>query len=56
VGEFVSSGAGLGFLLILGRGLFDTTLIFVGLVSLAFLTVVAYLGVSLLEKSLISWE
>ncbi|HVF99666.1 MAG TPA: ABC transporter permease [Chloroflexia bacterium] len=56
VGEFVSSGAGLGFLLILGRGLFDTTLIFVGLVSLALLTVVIYLGVSLLEKSLISWE
>jgi NitT/TauT family transport system permease protein len=56
VGEFVSSGAGLGFLLILGRGLFDTTLIFVGLVSLALLTVVIYLGISLLEKSLISWE
>lgn len=56
VGEFVSSGAGLGFLLILGRGLFDTTLIFVGLVSLALLTVVIYLGTSLLEKSLIDWE
>ncbi len=56
VGEFVSSGAGLGFLLILGRGLFDTTLIFVGLVSLALLTVAAYLGISLLEKALISWE
>jgi NitT/TauT family transport system permease protein len=56
VGEFVSSGAGLGFLLILGRGLFDTTLIFVGLVALALLTVVVYLGVSLLEKTVISWE
>lgn len=56
VGEFVSSGAGLGFLLILGRGLFDTTLIFVGLVSLALLTVVAYLGITLLEKTVITWE
>jgi putative riboflavin transport system permease protein len=56
VGEFVSSGAGLGFLLMLGRGLFDTTLIFVGLVSLAFLTLVAYLGITILEKALINWE
>jgi NitT/TauT family transport system permease protein len=56
VGEFVSSGAGLGFLLMLGRGLFDTTLIFVGLVSLALLTMLAYLGITLLEKTLITWE
>lgn len=56
VSEFVSSGAGLGFLLILGRGQFDTTLIFVGLVSLALLTTLAYMGVSLLEKTLITWE
>jgi NitT/TauT family transport system permease protein len=56
VGEFVSAGAGLGFLLMLGRGLFDTTLIFVGLVSLVLLTLVAYLGVTLLEKTLVTWE
>ncbi len=56
VGEFVSSGSGLGFLLMLGRGQFDTTLIFVGLMSLALLTIVAYLAVTLLEKWLITWE
>lgn len=56
VGEFVSSSSGLGFLLMLGRGLFDTTLIFVGLVSLALLTIVVYMAVTLLEKSLITWE
>ncbi|MEO8288821.1 MAG: ABC transporter permease [Chloroflexota bacterium] len=56
VGEFVSSGAGLGFLLILGRGLFDTTLIFVGLVALAFLTMLIYLGITMLERALINWE
>lgn len=56
VAEFVSAGAGLGFLLNLGRGLFDTTLIFVGLVSLAFLTTVFYMGVTILEKALIDWE
>jgi NitT/TauT family transport system permease protein len=56
VGEFVSSGSGLGFLLILGRGLFDTTLIFVGLVSLAILTLFVYTLITVLEKTLITWE
>lgn len=56
VGEFVSSGSGLGFLLMLGRGLFDTTLVFVGLVSLALLAILAYATITLLEKALITWE
>lgn len=56
IGEFISAGAGLGFLLIIGRNLFDTTLIFVGLVSLATLTLVVYTGVTLLERALITWE
>ncbi|MDQ3928503.1 MAG: ABC transporter permease subunit, partial [Chloroflexota bacterium] len=56
VGELVSSQSGLGFLLVYGRGLFDTTLIFVGLVSLALLAMSTYLLVTLLEKLLITWE
>jgi NitT/TauT family transport system permease protein len=56
VGEFVSSDSGLGFLLMLGRGLFRTDIIFVGLVSLALLTLVIYAGVSLLERLLITWD
>ena len=56
IGEFVSAQAGLGFLLTLGRGIFDTTLVFVGLVSLAVLTIVAYSLVSVLERALITWE
>ena len=56
VSEFVSSSSGLGFLLILGRGLFDTTLIFVGLISLVMLTLVAYLSITLIEKTVINWE
>ncbi|MBF6612363.1 MAG: ABC transporter permease [Chloroflexi bacterium] len=56
VGEFVSSGSGLGFLLMLGRGLFDTTLVFVGLVALAVLAILAYATITLLEKALITWE
>jgi NitT/TauT family transport system permease protein len=56
VGEFVSSDSGLGFLLMLGRGLFRTDIIFVGLVSLALLTLVIYAGVSLLERLLVTWD
>ncbi|MEO5952223.1 MAG: ABC transporter permease, partial [Chloroflexia bacterium] len=56
VGEFVSANAGLGYLMMVGRGLFDTPRIFVGLVSLALLTVVSYLSITLLEKALIDWE
>ena len=56
VSEFVSSSSGLGFLLILGRGLFDTTLIFVGLISLVMLTLATYLSVTMIEKTVINWE
>src|SRR5436305_353389 len=56
IGEFVSAGSGLGFLLTQGRGLFDTTLVFVGLVCLATLALVAYTVVTLLERMLITWE
>lgn len=56
IGELIAPRSGLGFLLVLGQNLFDTTLIFVGLVSLAFLAVLVYLGVTLLEKALITWE
>ena len=56
VGELVSSDAGLGFLLIRGRGVFDTPQIFVGLVMLALLTMLLYTVVTLLEKLLITWD
>jgi NitT/TauT family transport system permease protein len=56
IGELIAPRSGLGFLLVLGQNLFDTTLIFVGLVSLAFLAVLVYMGVTLLEKVLITWE
>jgi NitT/TauT family transport system permease protein len=56
VSEFVSSSSGLGFLLMLGRGLFDTTLIFVGLISLVMLTLATYFSITLIEKTVIDWE
>jgi ABC-type nitrate/sulfonate/bicarbonate transport system permease component len=40
----------------IGRGLFDTSLVFVGLISLALLTILAYTFITLLEKALITWE
>jgi NitT/TauT family transport system permease protein len=56
IGEFISAGSGLGFLLTFGRGTFDTPLVFVGLVCLAALTIIAYTFVTVLEKALITWE
>jgi NitT/TauT family transport system permease protein len=56
VGEFVTADSGLGFLLTLGRGSFDTTLVFVGLVNLALLTMVLYTLVTLLERRVETWE
>jgi NitT/TauT family transport system permease protein len=56
VAEFISSDRGLGFLIMKGRGLFQADLTFVGLASLALLTLAAYLGVTLLERAIIDWE
>jgi NitT/TauT family transport system permease protein len=56
IGELIAPRSGLGFLLVQGQNLFDTRLIFVGLVSLAFLAMLAYIGVTILERVLINWE
>lgn len=56
VGEFVAGRAGLGALINIARGLFDTPLIFVALVTLAGLTLLFYLGSILLERTLVRWE
>lgn len=56
VGEFVAGRAGLGALIIIARGLFDTPLIFVALVMLAGMTLTFYLLVYLLERLLVRWE
>ena len=53
IGELISANSGLGFLLSLGRSNFDTPLMFVGLVSLATLTMSLYAFVTVLEKLLI---
>lgn len=56
VGEFSGSGKGLGYLVNLARGTFDTPLIFIGLITLAFLGFGFYAVLSLLERLLMPWK
>lgn len=56
VGEFVAGREGLGALINIARGLFDTPLIFVSLITLAAITLCLYLIASLLERALVRWE
>ncbi|MBC8162332.1 MAG: ABC transporter permease subunit, partial [Roseiflexaceae bacterium] len=56
VGEFVGGSVGLGALINIARGLFDTPLMFAALLSLALLTLTYYLLAAVLERVLIRWE
>jgi len=56
VGEFVSADRGLGFLVNLARGIFDTPLMFVALFTLMVIALALYLAVSLLESWLLRWQ
>jgi NitT/TauT family transport system permease protein len=56
VGEFVGGRDGLGALINIARGLFDTPLMFAALAMLAALTLGFYLAASLLERFLMRWD
>lgn len=56
VGEFVAADRGLGFLVNLARGLFDTPLMFVALFTLMAIALAFYLLTSLLERTLLGWQ
>ncbi len=56
VGEFVAADQGLGFLVNLSRGLFDTPMLFVALFTLVVIAVSLYGSVVLLESRLLSWR
>jgi NitT/TauT family transport system permease protein len=56
VGEFVGARDGLGALINISRGLFDTPLMFAALITLATLTLTFYLVAVLLERVLVRWE
>jgi NitT/TauT family transport system permease protein len=56
VGEFVAADEGLGFLVNLSRGLFDTPMMFVALFALVVIALSLYGCVVLLENRLLSWR
>ena len=56
VGEFVGADRGLGFLVNVGRGLYDTALVFVAVFTLVAMAMGIYGMVSLLESKLLFWQ
>jgi NitT/TauT family transport system permease protein len=56
VGEFVGADQGLGFLINLSKGLFDTPLMFAALFTLAGISLCLYLVVTGLEHWLLAWR
>lgn len=56
VGEFVGSDKGLGFLINVGRGQYDTALVFVAIFTLIFMALVLYGLAMLAEKRSTRWK
>lgn len=56
VGEFIAARAGLGLLINLAKTQYDTPLVFVGVITLAFIASTIYALISLLERRLLSWQ
>lgn len=56
VGEFVGSDRGLGFLINVGRGQYDTALVFAAIITLVALALALYGIVILLEHRLLAWQ
>jgi NitT/TauT family transport system permease protein len=56
VGEFVGSDRGLGFLISIARGQYDTALVFVAILTLIILALALYGAVLLLEHYFLKWQ
>ena len=56
VGEVVGAEEGLGLLINIGRGVYDTTLVYVAVFTLIFMALAIYGSVSLIEKRLLAWK
>jgi NitT/TauT family transport system permease protein len=56
VGEFVAADRGLGFLINVGRGQYDTALVFVAVFALIAMALILYGLVIWLEKHLLAWQ
>jgi NitT/TauT family transport system permease protein len=56
VGELLGANAGLGYLINLARGVFDTPLIFVAILGLVVIAQALYLAVVLVERRMLRWQ
>jgi NitT/TauT family transport system permease protein len=56
VGEFVGADRGLGFLINIGRSLYDTPLVFVAIFTLVMMALCLYGVVALMETRLLAWQ
>lgn len=56
VGEFIAARAGLGLLINVANTQYDTPLVFVAVITLAFIASTIYAAISLLERRLLSWQ
>jgi NitT/TauT family transport system permease protein len=56
VGEIVGADEGLGFLINIGRGVYDTTLVYVSVITLVVLALGLYTVVAILERWLLAWR
>lgn len=56
VGEFVGSDRGLGFIVNQSRGLYDTAMVFVAIMTLVTMALALYFSVVLLEKYFLTWN
>ena len=56
VGELVGADKGLGFLVNVGRGQYDTALVFVAIFALVGLALILYGAVSAAERRLLRWQ
>jgi NitT/TauT family transport system permease protein len=56
VGEFVGADRGLGFLVNIGRGMYDTALVFVSVFTLVTMAMSIYGIVILLENRFLAWQ
>lgn len=56
VGEFVGADQGLGYLISLSKGLFNTPLLFAALITLSLISLSLYLIVTVLERWLLAWR
>lgn len=56
VGEFVAADEGLGFLINLARGMYDTTMVFVTVFTLVAMALALYTVVALIELKMLAWR